>query len=159
DQPVQRIAPPGGTELPIVDLGSLNAAAGGEARRLAREVAQRPFDLATGPLFAPLLLRESAERSTLVLSIHHIVTDASSMGVLVRELAALYVAGTGRPAGAPVVLPELPIQYADYARWQRGWLAGPVLDEHLAYWRRQLADLEPELALPADRPRPAVASG
>jgi len=154
-QPVQRIAPPGVTELPVVDLSGIDGR-DAEARRLTRETAQRPFDLAAGPLFAPLLLRESAARATLVLTVHHIVTDAWSMGVLVRELAALYSAGT--PAVLPV-LPELPIQYADYARWQRGWLTGAVLEEQLSYWRERLAGLSPALELPADRPRPAMASG
>ncbi len=150
-QPVQRIAPPGVTELPVVDLSGIEAR-DAEARRLTREAAQRPFDLAAGPLFAPLLLRESATRATLVLTIHHIVTDAWSMGVLVRELAAVY-------GGSAVVLPELPIQYADYARWQRGWLTGAVLEKELAYWRERLAGLSPALELPADHPRPAMASG
>ncbi|HEX3529024.1 MAG TPA: amino acid adenylation domain-containing protein, partial [Thermoanaerobaculia bacterium] len=154
-QPVQRIAPPGVTELPVVDLGGIEPR-DAEARRLTREAAQRPFDLAAGPLFAPLLLRESATRATLVLTVHHIVTDAWSMGVLVRELAAVY---GGSTAGTPAVLPELPIQYADYARWQRGWLTGAVLEEELAYWRERLAGLSPVLELPADRPRPAMASG
>ncbi|MFE3153195.1 amino acid adenylation domain-containing protein, partial [Streptomyces sp. NPDC059218] len=105
-----------------------------------------PFDLSTGPLLRPLLLRTAEDEHLLVLSMHHIVTDGWSMGVLLRELGELYA---GRiPA-------ELPIQYADYAVWQRRTLTGPVLDEGLAYWREQLAGA-PVLDLPTDRPRPAV---
>ncbi|HKH47076.1 MAG TPA: non-ribosomal peptide synthase/polyketide synthase, partial [Thermoanaerobaculia bacterium] len=159
-KPVQVIAPAppaSAAALPVVDLGGLGAGrVEAETRRLAAAAGQRPFDLVRGPLFAPVLLRESALRSTLVVALHHIVTDGWSMGVLVREIAAFYGAFT---TGRPPALPELPIQYADYARWQRGWLTGPVLDEQLAYWRRQLADLPLELTLPADRPRSAVASG
>ncbi|MCX4863850.1 non-ribosomal peptide synthase/polyketide synthase [Streptomyces sp. NBC_00825] len=105
-----------------------------------------PFDLSTGPLLRPLLLRTAEDEHLLVLSMHHIVTDGWSMGVLLRELGELYA---GRiPA-------ELPVQYADYAVWQRRTLTGPVLDEGLAYWREQLAGA-PVLDLPTDRPRPAV---
>jgi amino acid adenylation domain-containing protein/non-ribosomal peptide synthase protein (TIGR01720 family) len=179
--PAGRQGTPGATAamLPVVDLGPLAGAgkAAGEAaqapgreaglplpgrrleaelRRLALAAARRPFDLAAGPLFAPVLLRESPLRATLVVTLHHIVTDAWSMGVLVRELAELY--GAGATGGQPR-LPELPIQYADYARWQRGRLSGPVYDEQLAWWRRQLAGLPPELALPWDRPRPAAGIG
>ncbi|WP_328928131.1 non-ribosomal peptide synthase/polyketide synthase [Streptomyces sp. NBC_00190] len=105
-----------------------------------------PFDLSTGPLLRPLLLRVAAADHLLVLSMHHIVTDGWSMGVLLRELGELYA---GRPPA------ELPLQYADYAVWQRRTLTRPVLDEGLAYWREQLADA-PVLDLPTDRPRPAV---
>ncbi|MFB7464849.1 amino acid adenylation domain-containing protein, partial [Streptomyces sp. NPDC056224] len=105
-----------------------------------------PFDLSTGPLLRPLLLRVAADDHLLVLSMHHIVTDGWSMGVLLRELGELYA---GRP------LAELPLQYADYAVWQRRTLTRPVLDEGLAYWREQLAGA-PVLDLPTDRPRPAV---
>ncbi|WP_426020228.1 non-ribosomal peptide synthetase, partial [Streptomyces sp. DT20] len=105
-----------------------------------------PFDLSTGPLLRPLLLRTAEDEHLLVLSMHHIVTDGWSMGVLLRELGELYA---GRIPAEP------PIQYADYAVWQRRTLTGPVLDEGLAYWREQLAGA-PVLDLPTDRPRPAV---
>ncbi len=158
-EPVQVIAPAGSAAaaLPVADLGGLcDERAETEAQRLTAAAGRQAFDLAIGPLFAPVLLLESALRSNLVVTLHHIITDGWSMGVLVREVAAFYRASkTGRPPE----LPELPIQYADYARWQRGWLAGPVLDEELAWWRRELADLPPELTLPADRPRPALSSG
>ena len=89
----------------------------------------------------------------LLVTMHHIVSDGWSMGVLVRELAALYAAFAG---GRPSPLPELPIQYADFAAWQRGGCSGEVLASELAYWRGQLAGLPPALELPTDRPRPAV---
>ncbi|HKH48922.1 MAG TPA: condensation domain-containing protein, partial [Thermoanaerobaculia bacterium] len=124
-QPVQVVAPPGApgaAALSVVDLGPLaGRLAARETRRLAAEIARQPFDLAAGPPFRAALLRESPARSTLVVVVHHIVTDAWSAGVMVRELAALYAAFV---TGAPPELPELPLQYADYARWQRGWLTG-----------------------------------
>ncbi|MDV9203070.1 condensation domain-containing protein, partial [Streptomyces sp. Wh19] len=113
-----------------------------EAAAAVRAELETPFDLSTGPLLRPLLLRTAEDEHLLVLSMHHIVTDGWSVNVLTRELAALY-------AGEP--LPELPVQYADYAVWQRRTLTGPVLDEGLAYWREQLAGA-PVLDLPTDRP-------
>ena len=91
----------------------------------------------------------------LLLTLHHIVSDGWSMGVLVRELAALYEAFR---QGQPSPLPELPVQYADYAVWQRGWLQGEVLEAQLGYWKQQLAGAPPRLELPTDQPRPAVQS-
>src|SRR3712207_2972579 len=84
---------------------------------------------------------------------HHIVSDGWSMGLLVKELAALYEAFS---QGKPSPLPELPVQYADYAAWQRKWLSGEVLEEQLGYWRKQLEGAPPALELPTDKPRPAV---
>ena len=84
---------------------------------------------------------------------HHIVSDGWSLGVLYRELGALYGAFA---AGEPSPLPELPVQYADYALWQRRWLSGEVLERQLGYWREQLAGAPAQLTLPTDRPRPAV---
>jgi amino acid adenylation domain-containing protein len=160
-QPEQVISPPpppgAAFALPVVELGSRRARA--EVPRLAAAAARRPFDLAAGPLLRAVVLRESATRAIAVLTLHHIVADAWSMGVLVRELAALYGALADRGAPARRQLPELPIQYADFARWQRQWLAGAVLDDLLAYWRHRLAGLPPEIELPADRPHPAVPSG
>ncbi|HEV3458858.1 MAG TPA: condensation domain-containing protein, partial [Thermoanaerobaculia bacterium] len=165
-QPAQATAPPppgAAFLLPVVDLGRLpGEAAGGrrraeaEGRRLAAAAARQPFDLATGPLLRLLLLREAPRAATLVAAMHHIVADAWSCGVLVSELAALYGA---LAAGRAPALPVLPIQYADFARWQRRRLTGPTLEGLLAYWRARLAGLPPELALPADRPRPAAPGG
>jgi amino acid adenylation domain-containing protein len=139
---VQRIAPAQRIALPIID-----AASPGDALAIAAGAARRPFDLARGPLFGATLLRLGAREHWLVLAMHHIVSDLWSVGVFMEELAALY---GGR------ALPALRIQYADFAAWQRGWLAGDVLDRQLAYWRAQLAGAPAQLELPTDRPRPPV---
>ncbi|MCL5997211.1 MAG: amino acid adenylation domain-containing protein, partial [Chloroflexi bacterium] len=127
-----------------------------EALRLAAEEASRPFDLARGPLLRIRLLQIDERDHIILLTMHHIVADGWSMGVFVRELAALYAAFT---SGQPVPLPALPIQYADFAVWQRQWLQGDVLQAQLAYWEQQLANSPPLLELPTDRPRPSAASG
>jgi len=159
-QPVQVIAPAQALPLPLIDLQALpEAGREAMARRLASEEAQRPFDLERGPLLRASLLRLGAAEHMLLLNIHHIASDGWSGVVFMRELSILYAA---RLAGQPAVLPELPIQYADYAIWQREWLQG-VEDEHqasplqaqLAYWRARLAGL-PVLHLPTDHPRPAI---
>ena len=142
--------------MPLVDLAGLPASRrGAEAARLTREEALRPFDLARGPLLRTALLDlgEAAHRA--LFTLHHIAADGWSVGVLIRELEALYGAAA---AGRPSPLPELPLQYADYAVWQRGWLSGEVLAGQLAWWRERLAGMPEVLDLPADRPRPAVAS-
>ncbi|MBN8471529.1 non-ribosomal peptide synthase/polyketide synthase [Corallococcus exiguus] len=153
-QPFQRIASPTDLPLPIVDLSSLGESALDEARRLASAEAQRPFDLASGPLVRALLLKLAPTEHVLVFTLHHIVSDGWSRGVLVREVAALY---TVFSEDRPSPLRELPVQYADYALWQRSWLQGDVLDTQLDYWRQRLADAAP-LELPTDFPRPAVQS-
>ena len=151
--PVQVIAPVFDVPLPVEDLSSLTGAEREEAvQRRAQEEKRRPFDLERGPLFRAGLLRLGEEEHVLLSSIHHIVCDGWSMGVFQRELGALYEAFSG---GEPSPLPELPIQYADYALWQRQWLTGRVLEQQLGYWRRRLAEL-PVLELPTDHPRPAV---
>ncbi|HEV7515515.1 MAG TPA: amino acid adenylation domain-containing protein, partial [Thermoanaerobaculia bacterium] len=123
------------------------------AARLAGEEAACPFDLGRGPVWRAALLRLAKERHVLLLTLHHIAADGWSMGVLVSELVELYGAAV---AGRPARLPELPVQYADYAIWQQGWLQGEVLARQLAYWKRQLAGAPEVLDLPTDRPRPAV---
>jgi amino acid adenylation domain-containing protein len=151
-RPAQVIAPPAGVLLPWVDLSALPAGRRAiEARRLAGEEAARPFDLESGPVLRATLLRIAAGEHALLLDIHHIAADGWSMGVLVAEVAALYGAAL---AEAPSPLPELTVQYADFAVWQRRWLAGEVLERQLGYWRERLADA-PALVLPTDRPRPA----
>ena len=153
-QPVQVIAPGLALTLPVVDLGNLlETEREAEAQRLTIEEAQRPFDLAQGPLLRTTLLRLDKEEHILLLTMHHIVSDGWSMGVLFRELSALYEAFS---AGKPSPLPELPIQYADFAVWQRQWLQGETLEAQLAYWKKQLDGVCPVLELPTDRPRPAV---
>ncbi|HVR96627.1 MAG TPA: amino acid adenylation domain-containing protein, partial [Thermoanaerobaculia bacterium] len=142
-RPVQRIAAPR-VELPVLDLSQADER---EALRLAREEAERPFDLERGPLLRLALLRLGEQDHVLLMTMHHIVSDGWSMGVLLREVVALY-------EGLP--LPELGVQYADFAVWQRRWLHGEVLEAQLAYWRRQLADAPRVLELPTDQSRPAV---
>ncbi|MET0396001.1 MAG: amino acid adenylation domain-containing protein, partial [Longimicrobiaceae bacterium] len=151
--PVQVIAPSGAFALPVEDLSGLGEADREAALgRRAGEEARRPFDLAAGPLFRAALLRLGAGDHVLLFSMHHIVSDGWSMGVFHRELSALYAAyreGRGSP------LAELPVQYADYAAWQREHLRDGVLEGELAYWRERLADAPALLELPTDHPRPA----
>src|SRR5207253_1839786 len=120
-----------------------------------RAILQQRFDLAHDRLLRVALLRLAADQHVLVLAMHHIVSDGWSIGVLVREVEALYAAFA---QGRPSPLPELPVQYADYAVWQRRWLADGALERQLAYWTRQLAGAPAALELPTDRPRPAVPS-
>ncbi|WP_428510423.1 amino acid adenylation domain-containing protein [Roseateles sp.] len=119
-------------------------------RRKLDEEAARPFDLARGPLLRARLYRLAPEVHVLQLTVHHIVSDGWSGGVLMRELGALYRAALD---GSDAGLPDLPVQYADFAEWQRDWLRGAALQEQLAYWRDALAGAPPLLALPLDRPR------
>ncbi|HEX8318268.1 amino acid adenylation domain-containing protein [Longimicrobium sp.] len=150
--PVQVVAPVGGFALPVEDLSGLGEAdREAKVSRRAGEEAARPFDLAAGPLFRAALLRLGADEHVLLVGMHHIVSDGWSMGVLFRELSALYTAYRG---GGESPLPELSVQYADYAVWQREQFAGEVLDRQLAYWRERLAGAPELLELPADHPRP-----
>jgi hypothetical protein len=129
-----------------------------EARRRAMAEARRPFDLCRGPLLRALLLRLGEAEWVLGVVMHHMASDGWSLDVLVRETAALYAAFREGGAAPPGPLPPLPVQYLDYAVWQRGWLRGEVLEEQLAWWRRELADAPALLDLAADRPRPPVPS-
>ncbi len=152
--PMQVIAPVLTVPLPIVDLSALpNAEREAEALRLANEEVQRPFDLTQGPLMRVLLLQLGAEEYVLLLPIHHIISDGWSLGVLYQELATLY---TAFASGTPSPLPDLPIQYADFALWQQEQLQGEARADQLAYWKQQLAGAPTVLDLPADRPHPAV---
>ncbi|HET6973804.1 MAG TPA: condensation domain-containing protein, partial [Pyrinomonadaceae bacterium] len=154
DQAVQVIAPSTEFHLPLTDLTHLpEDEAEAEVRRLANADAQLPFDLRRAPLMRAALLRLSTRHHILLLSLHHIVTDGWSNAVLYRELTTLYHAFNAR---SKPQLPELPIQYADFAVWQRHWLQGEVLEGHLSYWREQLAGAAPAINLPTDHPRPAV---
>ncbi|HZF10851.1 MAG TPA: condensation domain-containing protein, partial [Thermoanaerobaculia bacterium] len=153
-RPAQVIVERGWGGLPVVDLAGLRARAQeAERRRLTREEMLSPFDLQRGPLLRVLLLRRAAEEHELVVNFHHIVSDGWSIRVFVRELGALYAAFL---AGRPSSLPELPMQYVDFAAWQRSWLTGEILETELGYWRERLAGAPPLLRLPADRPRPAA---
>ncbi len=141
--------------LPVVDLSDrAESERQDEARRIAADESRRPFDLEQGPLMRVLLLRLDPEKHVLLLTMHHIVCDGWSMGILFRELSALYNAFR---RGNLVPFTDLPIQYADYAVWQREWLQGPRLETQLSYWRNQLKNLS-TLQLPTDRPRPRVQS-
>ncbi|HEY0602634.1 MAG TPA: amino acid adenylation domain-containing protein, partial [Herpetosiphonaceae bacterium] len=154
-QPVQVIAAAQPLPLPLVDLQDLpEHERDAEVRRLATSAALQPFDVARGPLLRATLLRLHGESHVLLLTMHHIVADGWSMGVFVGEISALYAATV---SGTAPALPALPIQYADYAVWQRDWLQGAVLERQLTYWRQQLADL-PVLELPTDYPRPPALS-
>ncbi len=152
-EPVEVIHPPAGFPLPLLDLGDLPAGTlRGELERLARQHARRPFALDRGPLLRLTLVRlGGGEGHGLLLSMHHVVSDGWSLEVFIRELAALYPAFAN---GLPSPLPELPVQYADFAIWQRRWLAGPVLAAQLAYWTARLAGAPFTLELPTDHPRP-----
>jgi amino acid adenylation domain-containing protein len=155
DQVVQVICPPGPVPLPVIDL---TAEEGREAKEAAaREIVdaeiRRPFDLGDGALLRVRLLKLDEEEHIIIFATHHIVSDGWSLGVLIREVAALYRAHL---AGESSPLPELEIQYADFAVWQRGWLQGEALERQLAYWRERLGGAPAALALPTDRPRPAV---
>ncbi len=159
--PVQVIDTPGAWHLPGVDLDALPPAVREtELHRLAAAAASRPFDLARGPLFRPTLLRLGESEHALLLDLHHSVCDGWSLEeVMTAELSALYQAFSEVAAGRPSPLPELPIQYADFAQWQRQWLQGKALETQLAWWRERLGGEPPALDLPTDRPRPAVLSG
>ncbi|HLJ34911.1 MAG TPA: amino acid adenylation domain-containing protein, partial [Ktedonobacteraceae bacterium] len=154
-QPVQIIAPTLPLPLPVIQLAGTNSMSRHEEtiNDLAREEARQPFDLQRGPLVRTTLFRLNEQEHVLLLTLHHIVADGWSMEILLQELSAFY---TAHLSGQPVILPSLPIQYADYATWQSSWLQGDILEQQLAYWRHQLADAPLMLALPTDRPRPAL---
>ncbi|HET7234257.1 MAG TPA: amino acid adenylation domain-containing protein, partial [Longimicrobium sp.] len=154
--PVQVIEPFGGFTLPVEDLSALPEAEREAAvERRAASDAARPFDLATGPLFRPTLLRLGDGEHVLLLCMHHIVSDEWSIEVFYRELAALYAAFRD---GRASPLPELAVQYGDFAVWQRRHLSGGTLERTLAWWRDRLAGAPALLELPADHPRPPVQS-
>ena len=152
--PTQAIAPTLTVPLPIVDLqGVPEEKQSAKVLRLVNEEAQHPFDLSEGPLLRVTLLRLGAEEHVLLVTMHHIVSDGWSMGIFIREFAILYEAFS---MGAPSPLPEQPVQYADFAHWQRQWLTGEVLETQINYWKEQLAGAPPVLELPTDCPRPPV---
>ncbi|MFN2445978.1 MAG: amino acid adenylation domain-containing protein [Vicinamibacterales bacterium] len=154
-RPLQIVTPPRPVALTEVERpgGCADAERDGWIQRLIAEEAQRTFDLGRGPLIRAMLMRLGDTDHVLLLTTHHVISDGWSGGVIFRELAALYRAFA---QGQPSPLPELPIQYADFARWQREWLKADVVDTHLSYWKRQLAGAPAVLELPTDRQRPAV---
>jgi hypothetical protein len=150
--PVQTIWAPRAIELRVLDLSDrAEWDREAEVRRVISEEVRRPFELSEGPLWRVRLPRLQVEEHVALLTMHHIITDGWSFGVLTRELAALYKSFS---QGMPSPLPEPPIQYADFAVWQRRWLRGETLDAQLDYWRQRLAGAPPLLKLPYDSPRP-----
>ncbi|QEI42139.1 Linear gramicidin synthase subunit D [Dolichospermum sp. UHCC 0315A] len=153
-QPIQVIASTLELKLLFVDLQNLPFDEREvEAQRLATNEAQQPFDLEREPLVRVMVLQLGSSEYVFLLIVHHIIFDGWSTGVFIRELAALYEA---KCTGKPLILPELPVQYADFAVWQRHWLTGEVLETQLNYWKQQLKDAPTLLELPTDRLRPAV---
>ncbi|HKV08815.1 MAG TPA: amino acid adenylation domain-containing protein, partial [Thermoanaerobaculia bacterium] len=148
----KQVVEPHGPGLTFRDLSGVPEA---KVKELAAEEARRPFDLANGPLFRATLLRLGAEEHVLLLSLHHIVADGWSLGLLFRDLSALYAASL---EGKDAALPELPTRYGDFARWQREKLQGDALAKELAFWRERLEGAPPVLELPTDHPRRLVAS-
>jgi amino acid adenylation domain-containing protein len=152
EHPVQVIGPPTPISLPLHDLTALSESDREEQlQRLVHQDTQQAFDLTLGPLWRVQLIRLGPEEHVLLFTIHHIITDGWSMGIIWKELGDLYSAHL---AGQPASLPPLPLQYADFAVWQRQWLQGEVLQRQLTYWRTQLAQAPSSLELPTEAPRP-----
>jgi hypothetical protein len=153
-RPVQIIGQAEPVKVPMVDLRELSEdRCETQMARMAKKESLRPFDLARDRLLRVTLLRPGDQEHVVLLTMHHIITDGWSMSVLIKEMAALYEAFL---SGRPSPLPELPIQYADYSVWQRGWLRGQVLEDHLEYWKQQLGDELAASEIATDRPRPPV---
>lgn len=149
-EPVQFIAEPWPVILPVVDLSRLDEVTkASEVARYRRHEVQTSFDMAQGPLWRAQVLRLDEQEHIVLFTSHHAISDGWSLVVLVQEMAELYRAFL---AGRPSPLPELPVQYADYAIWQREWLQGDVLATQVDYWRKQLAGAPARLELPTDRP-------
>jgi amino acid adenylation domain-containing protein/FkbM family methyltransferase len=153
-RPVQVISESQNIKLPVVDLTGLpETERKDQALRHAKEEALQPFDLAHGPLIRMKLLRLNEQEHVALVATHHIIGDAWSTRIFIRELTSFYEASLMRTAP---VLPDLPIQYADFAYWQRQWMQGEVLESELSYWKQKLDGAPPVLELPTDRPRPPV---
>lgn len=156
-EPVQVIGSVGVFSLPIDDLSGLSDAQRDEAvRRAAAQEVRRPFRLDHDRPIRARLVQLAEQEHVLLITLHHIAADAWSMTLLAHEVAAFYQAEVGRAGHTTDVLPPLPVQYADFAGWQRQQLQGPALDEHLAYWKHRLGANPPVLKLPTDRPRPTA---
>ncbi|HEY6661266.1 MAG TPA: amino acid adenylation domain-containing protein, partial [Pyrinomonadaceae bacterium] len=152
-EPEQVINPPGPISVTLVDLSALtDKAQQAAAERLRQEDELRPFDLSRGPLFRIIVLRLGGDRYQLLVSMHHIVSDGWSMDVAEREIETIYTAFS---QGLPSPLPELQIQYADYAQWQQAWLQGEILQRQIDYWKQQLSGAPTLLELETDRAMPA----
>ncbi|HZN07516.1 MAG TPA: amino acid adenylation domain-containing protein, partial [Pyrinomonadaceae bacterium] len=152
-QPVQVINEPRIVNLAAIDLSALDEQErAAQTEHLIRQHIQQPFDLSSDLMLRPGLLRLREDEHILFMTMHHIVSDGWSTSILMREMATLYA---GYLAGEEPPLTELPIQYVDFANWQREWLQGEVLEKQLAYWQKQLAGAPPTINLPTDRPRPS----
>ena len=151
-EPVQVIAEPRALNIPVVDLSTRpEAEREAAAKEITAKEARTPFDLSKGPLLRATIFKLGPRDHVLLLTMHHIVSDAWSAAIFFQELGA----STRRSRkGKPSPLPELAIQYADYAAWQRNLLQGKALEDQLSYWREHLKGAPPLLELPADRPRP-----
>ncbi|MBP5100530.1 non-ribosomal peptide synthetase, partial [Pseudomonas protegens] len=152
---VQVVHPPAPLDIEVIELHAGGLSYEAQVHALTDSKSQPPFDLRNGPLLRAKLLRVAADEHVLVLTQHHIVSDGWSMGVMVDELIQLYA---GYRQGRTVSLPDLPIQYADYANWQRQWMDAGERERQLGYWLEQLAGEQPLLMLPLDHPRPAIQS-
>lgn len=152
EQPIQVINDEMPIKLERIDLRHLPAAEReAAAMNLAKEEAQKPFDLTTGPLFRVTLMQLASQEYLMLLVMHHIVSDGWSLSIFIQEVAILYKV---LAAGHPSPLPDLQVQYADFAHWQRQWMQGKVLDEQISFWKEQLKNAPPVLNLPLDHPRP-----
>ncbi|MBE9211186.1 amino acid adenylation domain-containing protein [Plectonema cf. radiosum LEGE 06105] len=149
-KPLQQINPSLRVPLPVIDFQGLSEA---ELQQIISNEARKPFDLSNDSLLRTTLLHLDSESHVLILVMHHIITDGCSMGVFFQELSAFYQDTICRVS---TNLPELPIQYADFAVWQRQWLTGEILERQLNYWKQQLASVPPLLELPTDKTRPPV---
>ncbi|HEY0735023.1 MAG TPA: amino acid adenylation domain-containing protein [Herpetosiphonaceae bacterium] len=152
DRPVQIVHPPSAAPMTSIDLRS-HPAAEDEVLRIASELSMQPIDLVAGPIARGVLFRLAADNHVLLFLMHHIVIDEWSSDTIVDEMREMYLAFAQNRAP---VLPDLPVQYADFAHWQRSWFQGEVLERELAYWRQQLAGAPDLIDLPQDRPRPSV---
>jgi amino acid adenylation domain-containing protein len=151
-EPVQLIAPPSRLSIQSVDLSRLHESVREDAsRRVAAASFARPFDLQTGPLARVVLIRHDVDDYTVFCTLHHLISDGWSKGVLIKEISSLY---TSFSQGEPSALPELAIQYADFAAWERQQLQGETLEQEISYWKEHLAGAPPLLQLATDRPRP-----
>jgi amino acid adenylation domain-containing protein len=154
NQPTQIVSPNQTISIPVGDLQELPSEVQHvEIKRLVKQEAQKPFNLTTGALLRTKLLRLGQQSHILILTIHHIISDGWSIGVLIQELVALYESFV---TNAPCSLTDLPVQYADFAEWHRQWLQGDRLQQQLDYWKQQLAGVPPVLHLPTDLQRPSV---
>jgi non-ribosomal peptide synthetase component F len=153
-RPVQVIQPPARFKLPMTDLSALPVEEGeSQAARMAQEETVRRFDLTQGPLVRPTLLRMNDREHIIICTMNHMIGDGQSLEVIIAEMSQLYSTFTH---GQSSSLPEMSVQYVDYAAWQRQWLQGEELEKRLSYWRKQLADAPERLNLPLARPRPKV---